>query len=150
MYCPTLTASLCAICLGRPAVEAIESVDSVAPVAPATPPASGGEGAAEGDGAINPMEDDALVDDGWRLVPGGPFVAKLMKPSRQPPAQAEWRRFYVAVAFDPVDTPLTPGDNYPSATTHATEIKATYDEDVKEGLAMGPYSETEAAHICQC
>ena len=102
-------ASLCAICLGRPAVEAIESVDSVAPVAPATPPASGGEGAAEGDGAINPMEDDALVDDGWRLVPGGPFVAKLMKPSRQPPAQAEWRRFYVAVAFDPVDTPLTPG-----------------------------------------
>jgi hypothetical protein len=106
-------ASLCAICLGQPAFEPMElAIDD------------DGAGSLGDDGGMEQGEEEnaqeaaeteeeeeaeALVDDGWRSVPGGPFLARLMRPSRQPPAQADWRRFYVTVAFDPIDTPLSPG-----------------------------------------
>ena len=94
-------ASLCAACLDQPVF------DVVGPI----PDADANVAAMEHEGDANGLaeEGDALVDDGWRVVPGGPFLARLMKPSRQPPAQAEWRRFYVSLPFNPIDTPLTPG-----------------------------------------
>jgi hypothetical protein len=49
-----------------------------------------------------------VVDDGWRQLEGGPWVAKLMRPSRQPVKHATYRNFYVSVGIGD-DTPLTPG-----------------------------------------
>ena len=54
-------------------------------------------------------EDGALVDDEWRRVPGGPFVAKLMTKSRQPVSTATYRNYGVVVPIDPIDGPLYPG-----------------------------------------
>ena len=56
---------------------------------------------------IQPPE--RLVDDEWQSLSGGPWVAKLMRPSRQPVAWATYRNFYVSITFDPHLTPLAPG-----------------------------------------
>ena len=52
---------------------------------------------------------EGLADDAWQSLEGGPWQAKLMRPSRQPVAHATYRNFYVSIAFDPSSTPLTPG-----------------------------------------
>ena len=54
-------------------------------------------------------DDGALVDDEWRPVPGGPFVARLMTRSRQPVSTANYRNYGVLVPFDPANGPLVPG-----------------------------------------
>ena len=84
--------------------------------------AGGGEGGGEGGGASDgggeggvdnggeeANGDGGLVDDEWKRVPGGPFVARLMCRSRQPVARASYRNFNVAVPFDPIEGPLEPG-----------------------------------------
>ena len=84
--------------------------------------AGGGEGGGEGGGASDgggeggvdnggeeANGDGGLVDDEWKRVPGGPFVARLMCKSRQPVARASYRNFNVAVPFDPIEGPLEPG-----------------------------------------
>jgi len=83
------------------------------------------------DGEWEPLQDE------WQPLEGGPWVAKLMRPSRQPVAHATYRNFYVTsaqlsferphlplfsahqqivrsnlahtVGFDPDTTPLLPG-----------------------------------------
>jgi integrase len=103
------TASLCAICLGQPAFEPIElAIDNDGAGSLGD---DGGMEQGEEEKAEEEEEAEELVDNGWCSVPGGPFLARLMKPSRQPPAQADWRRFYVTVPFDPndMDSPLVPG-----------------------------------------
>ena len=54
-------------------------------------------------------DDGALVDDEWRPVPGGPFIARLMTRSRQPVSTANYRNYGVPVPFDPTNCPLSPG-----------------------------------------
>ena len=54
-------------------------------------------------------EEQGLVDDEWKRVPGGPFVARLLCKSRQPVAHASYRNFNVAVPIDPLEGPLEPG-----------------------------------------
>ena len=49
------------------------------------------------------------MDDEWKRVPGGPFIAKLMTKSRQPVSTATYRNYGVAVPIDPIDGPLYPG-----------------------------------------
>ena len=47
-----------------------------------------------------------MVDE-WQPLEGGPWVARLMRPSRQPVPHATYRNFYVAIGIDE-DTPLIP------------------------------------------
>ena len=85
-----------------------------APIAvppPAAPPAEVAPAAAA---APVPEADEAaqheqLVDDAWQPLEGGPWTAKLMRPSRQPVATAAYRNFYASINFDPSETNLTPG-----------------------------------------
>ena len=49
-----------------------------------------------------------MVGPVWRPLEGGPWVARLMRPSRQPVPHATYRNFYVAIGVDE-DTPLVPG-----------------------------------------
>ena len=86
-------ASRCAICLDQPAFAA---------AAVTAPEALQGEDSEGGDG-------EGIVDEEWLPLEGGPWVAKLMRPSRQPVAHALYRNFYVALPIDPVATPLKPG-----------------------------------------
>ena len=53
------------------------------------------------------MTSQMVGDDGWQQLEGGPWVARLMRPSRQPVAHATYRNFYVAINIDE-DTPLLP------------------------------------------
>ena len=46
--------------------------------------------------------------------------------------------------------PPQQADNYPSAIEHEEAIEATYLEEVTLGLVSGPYSEQEAAEVCNC
>ena len=50
-------------------------------------------------------EESAAAVGDWAPVPGSPFIAKLMKPSRQP-AHGQWRKYYVTLRNGP---PLSPG-----------------------------------------
>lgn len=46
--------------------------------------------------------------------------------------------------------PLKAIENYPSAKEHEEDLRLTYIEDVKDGLALGPMTEAQAADICNC
>lgn len=52
---------------------------------------------------------DLLVDEEWLPLPGGPYLARLMCPSRQPVSTASFRNYAVVVPVDPINTPLYPG-----------------------------------------
>ena len=54
-------------------------------------------------------DEQLLVDEEWTPLEGGPWVAKLMRPSKQPAASATYRNFYLGINFDPVATALEPG-----------------------------------------
>jgi hypothetical protein len=54
-------------------------------------------------------EEWRALQNTWQPLQGGPWIAKLMRPSRQPVAHASYRNFYVTLPFDPDTTPLTPG-----------------------------------------
>jgi hypothetical protein len=54
-------------------------------------------------------EEWRALQNTWQPLQGGPWVAKLMRPSRQPVAHASYRNFYVTLPFDPDTTPLAPG-----------------------------------------
>ena len=49
------------------------------------------------------------VEDGWTQLEGGPWVAQLMKPSRQPVSNASYRNYVVSIKFDSSTSPLVPG-----------------------------------------
>ena len=66
---------------------------------PALPPASV---------SVVEAEESAAVEEGWHVLEGGPWIAKLMRPSRQPVAHANYRNFYLPLPFDPAITPLCP------------------------------------------
>ena len=72
-----------------------------------------GEGGSSSAAAAIPVEEggneEGLVDDEWKRVPGGPFTAKLLTRSRQPVSSATYRNYGVAVPIDPIDGPLYPG-----------------------------------------
>ena len=53
--------------------------------------------------------DEMLADEEWRSLEGGPWIAKLMRASRQPVDSATYRNFQMPLSFDPVTTPLMPG-----------------------------------------
>ena len=101
--------SLCAVCLKAPIYragtvgnrdtnDANDANDAAAAI--------GGDGDGDVEGGRG---GDGGVDDEWLQVPGGPWVARLCKRSSQPPSQASYRRYYVAIRFNPADTPLVPG-----------------------------------------
>ena len=97
--------SLCARCLGVPIFTPPVAAEA-APVAAAEAEPMPEEAEPEAAEA----EPDRLVDDGsWQPLAGGPWVARLMRPSRQPVATATYRNYYVSIAFDPNETALTPG-----------------------------------------
>jgi hypothetical protein len=79
--------SLCAVCLG---------VDGALPAAALDVPNA------------EELPQSTAVEEGWRVLEGGPWIAKLMRPSRQPVAHANYRNFYLPLAFDPAITPLCP------------------------------------------
>ena len=80
--------SRCAACLGVQVAE-----PAAAPIAPID----------GGDAAEAEAEDDALEADaaaGWLPLSGGPWVARLMRPSRQPVAHANYRNFCENIGFE--------------------------------------------------
>jgi len=54
------------------------------------------------------MTSQMVDDDEWQQLEGGPWIAKLMRKSRQPVPHASYRNFYVPISIDE-DTPLVPG-----------------------------------------
>jgi hypothetical protein len=101
--------SLCAKCLGHPVFAPDAGAHVAAEVALAVEAPQAAVAESMDAAVVADAAPDALVDDEWQPLPGGPWTAKLMRPSRQPVATATYRNFYVAVAFDPVTTPLVPG-----------------------------------------
>ena len=59
--------------------------------------------------AVGGEEDEEGESDigGWTPLPGGPWTARLMRPSRQPVARASHRNFAVPIDLD--GSPLNPG-----------------------------------------
>ena len=46
--------------------------------------------------------------------------------------------------------PLQGRDNYPSAKEFTDEINATFEEEKKMGMVVGPFTQQEAAEACEC
>ena len=46
--------------------------------------------------------------------------------------------------------PLQGRDNYPSAKESTDEINATFEEEKKMGMVLGPFTQQEAAEACKC
>ena len=70
---------------------------------------SGADDAASATVAVaEELPQSAAVEKGWHVLEGGPWTAKLMRPSRQPVAHANYRNFYLPLAIDPDTTPLCP------------------------------------------
>ena len=55
------------------------------------------------------MEEHVDSHNDWMPLEGGPWTAKLMRPSRQPVAHASYRNYYLPISFNPGTTPLCPG-----------------------------------------
>jgi hypothetical protein len=55
------------------------------------------------------MEEHIDSYNEWMPLEGGPWTAKLMRPSRQPVAHAAYRNYYLPISFDPGTTLLCPG-----------------------------------------
>ena len=49
------------------------------------------------------------VEDGWTQLEGGPWVAQLMRPSRQPVPTAPYRNYVVSIKMGPSTSSLVPG-----------------------------------------
>ena len=52
--------------------------------------------------------DGLLADEEWQRLEGGPWVAKLMRASRQPVATASYRNYQLPISFNPHATVLSP------------------------------------------
>ena len=50
----------------------------------------------------------------------------------------------------PEHPPLQGRDNYPSAKEFTKEIEATFEEEKRMGMVLGPFAQQEAATICGC
>ena len=78
--------------------------------AAATAAATNATAAASSGGAAVVEDDGALVDDEWQPIQGGPFIARLMRASRQPPSTESYRNFMVVIPLTPTNASiLSPG-----------------------------------------
>ena len=69
---------------------------------------------------------ERLVDDDWQPLEGGPWVARLMRPSHQPVAHATYRSYYCALHFDPNTTSLVPSGQIRACPRHSKDPQSTH------------------------